>query len=188
MSVASAGDADNTAASVGSASERSAASETTPVPAKPLPVIALPLPQPRDSNRHETCTVARLLGLLTHCTRVTPSGYSLGCLHFCALQYRPQEAWRALAAPVAQKVEHSVFHRGVVGSYPTQSNFSGVDLSFFLSWRALAPRRRRYLGYTQKGGCAQLEGRREREPQLNVPTATRRRVRVCRGDLHKCEQ
>jgi hypothetical protein len=28
-------------------------------------------------------------------------------------------------APVAQKVEHSVFHRGVVGSYPTRSSFSG---------------------------------------------------------------
>jgi hypothetical protein len=28
-------------------------------------------------------------------------------------------------APVAQKVEHSVFHRGGVGSYPTRSNFSG---------------------------------------------------------------
>jgi hypothetical protein len=33
-------------------------------------------------------------------------------------------------APVAQKVEHSVFHRGGVGSYPTRSNSSGqVTLS-----------------------------------------------------------
>ncbi len=28
-------------------------------------------------------------------------------------------------APVAQIVEHSVFHRGGVGSYPTRSNTSG---------------------------------------------------------------
>jgi hypothetical protein len=28
-------------------------------------------------------------------------------------------------APVAQKVEHSVCHRGGVGSYPTRSSFSG---------------------------------------------------------------
>jgi hypothetical protein len=34
----------------------------------------------------------------------------------------------ACPAPVAQKVEHSVFHRGGVGSYPTRSNHS-----FFLS-------------------------------------------------------
>jgi hypothetical protein len=31
----------------------------------------------------------------------------------------------AAHGPVAQKVEHSVFHRGGVGSYPTRSNLSG---------------------------------------------------------------
>jgi hypothetical protein len=41
-----------------------------------------------------------------------------GAVHSDALLYE-------VRAPVAQKVEHSVFHRGGVDSYPTRSILSG---------------------------------------------------------------
>jgi hypothetical protein len=55
----------------------------------------------------------------------------LACPGFAHVPSRPG------VAPVAQKVEHSVFHRGGAGSYPTRSNF------FFLSppaWLSLTTR------------------------------------------------
>ncbi len=51
------------------------------------------------------------------------------------------------AAPVAQKVEHSVFHRGGVGSYPFRSSFSGQATPS--NWVAVYPSDRMSLSEYQ---------------------------------------
>jgi hypothetical protein len=69
------------------------------------------------------CGDAVVVAILSGCKvaarawRVPPAAVFRSALHSTGVF-----SW---VAPVAQKVEHPVFHRGGVGSYPTRSNFSG---------------------------------------------------------------